>query len=187
MKSRYIAHALFSVAVLLAVGLSSCSYVADYVEAQIMNRASFSLEATYVPGTGVILRWDETGSSSDFPGFEIYMTDTANDEYAGYIIIGGQYSTGDYSLFTQSASLGTSTTGSFILPQAKVNTIINNTVSGLTELGPGRYFFRVGILSWDKPKDERTSENGYSGIDSIDYLSHTDLEDISGYAMVEIK
>ncbi len=187
MKTRYIAHALFSAAVLLAVGLSSCSYVADYVEAEIMNRASFSIEARYVPGTGVIIEWDETGSSSDFPGFEIYMTDTANDEYAGYIIIGGQYATGEYSLFTQDANLGIATTGSFTLNQARVNTIIGNSVVGLRDLGPGRYFFRVGILSWDKPKKDRTTENGYAEDDSSDYPDHTDLDEISGYAMVEIK
>ncbi len=181
MKSRYIAHALFSVAVLLAIGLSSCSYVADYVEGKITNRASFSIEATYNSVTdSIIITWDETGGDN-FAGFEIYMTDTPNDEYANYDMICSQWSSAISSAayYVQKPSLGFSTTNSCTLLTGQLN-LIRST------LGSGNFFFRVGIFDWDQDSDERNSDNGYTGDTYTDYLHHADLSDISGYAMVNI-
>jgi hypothetical protein len=43
-----------TVILLLLYSLTGCSYVSDYVEGQITNRASFSVQAEY-DGTNVVL------------------------------------------------------------------------------------------------------------------------------------
>ncbi len=79
--------------ILLFYLLTGCSYVSDYVEGEITNRASFSITAEYNSGTGdVDLSWSETDSSESFAGIEIYRSKYANDEYAPYGIIGSSSS-----------------------------------------------------------------------------------------------
>ena len=79
--------------ILLFYLLTGCSYVSDYVEGEITNRASFSITAEYNSGTGdVDLSWSETDTSESFAGIEIYRSKYANDEYAPYGIIGSSSS-----------------------------------------------------------------------------------------------
>lgn len=77
-----------TVVLLLLYSLTGCSYVSDYVEGQITNRASFSINAEYKTGPSrVVLTWSETDSSDDFAGIEIYRSKKADDEYSPYGII----------------------------------------------------------------------------------------------------
>jgi len=76
-----------TVILLLLYSLTGCSYVSDYVEGRITNRASFSINAEII-GDDVVLSWSETDWSGDFAGIEIYRSKYANDEYAPYGIIG---------------------------------------------------------------------------------------------------
>ena len=79
--------------ILLFYSLTGCSYVSDYIEGEITNRASFSITAEYNSGTGEVdLSWTETDSSDSFAGIEIYRSKYANDEYAPYGIIGSSLS-----------------------------------------------------------------------------------------------
>jgi hypothetical protein len=88
-----------SIILFLFYSLTGCSYVSDYVEGQITNRASFSINAEYRTGPDrVVLTWTETDTSDDCAGIEIYRSKYANDEYAPYEIISKESSvTNSYS------------------------------------------------------------------------------------------
>jgi len=156
------------IAVLLNTAFTGCSYVSDYVEGAITDRASFSVQAEFIAGTGVQLSWDKTDTGGNFAGIEIYRTSEENDEYANYTLIASRYS--DSSL-----AIGTTKTYIDTAPPS------------------GTYFYRVGLIHWDKDTNERTAANGYipayeiPGWDgTTNYNAHTDLDKVSGYGIVTI-
>jgi len=181
--SRYIA----ILAATMIATVTACSYVVDMVERSITKRASFSITATYVKGSGVTINWTEE-PGSNFAGYEIYVTTDPDDEYSGYTIVAGPE--------------GLLTGGNLLPPsvayydQTSLNLDIETTRSYTYTLVPqlltsdgvasGRYFFRLGIITWDKNPSERTIQNGYTGITFDDYNAHTDIDEISGLAAVDL-
>ena len=159
---------------LLLYTLTGCSYVSDYVEGQITNRASFSINAEYNSGTGnVDISWSETDSSEDFAGIEIYRSSYADDEYAPYDMIA--YKWNNDQLHNGS------------------NYPINpkNFSDTTPPAAPGIYFYRVGFIHWDDSLEDREEPgSGYSGTDPVydsdTYHSKTSIETVSGYAKVYI-
>jgi hypothetical protein len=169
-----------------------CSYIMDSIEGRLTDRASFSIDASYNSGAQeVTITWDERGSGDDFAGYEIYITEEPNDEYVGYELAASYYETHDY-IGLSSGDLKSSSTDSCTLDV--------NSLLGAVGYGPGIYFFRVGLISWDEG-DEEDRIDDYEGgtnwnsdtlpgpIDSYrrrNYWNHTDISKISGYAMVSI-
>ncbi|HON77058.1 MAG TPA: hypothetical protein PK544_01085 [Spirochaetota bacterium] len=176
----YTSKLFMGIAAFMILTASGCSYVSDYIEAQLTDRASFSIDAEYIPGTGVVIRWNESGGTN-FAGFEVYITERPDDEYAGYTIIAGPYSTlsdaSNASYYESSSALLTSTTDSFTVDL----THITNIKAALNSGNGGNFFFRVGILDWDQNEDDREYTPS-----STTYLDHTEFDQISGYAMVYI-
>jgi hypothetical protein len=164
---------LIMIILLLLFTFNGCSYISDMIEGKITDRASFSIEAQQV-GNNVVITWSETDLSSDFAGIEIYRTREANDEYSGYVTAADRFS----GAISGDLNSGTTTT-------CTVNKPINDGATVNTPPG-GVYFYRVGFIHWDKPVGERTPENGYTGTESVDYNYHTDINEISGTARVEI-
>lgn len=148
---------------------TGCSYISDMVESIITDRASFSVSAEY-SGGNVILTWDETDYSDNFAGIEIYRTSEPNDEFCSYTRIASRYTNG-------TLEYGSTTNFIDYSPPAS-----------------GIYFYRIGLIHWDEDKDHRTLKHGYwpeypdSGWDdeSPNYNNNTDINAISGYAMVVI-
>ncbi len=160
----------FAVITAAAFFLPGCSYMADAIEGAITERASFSIDAEYNSSTNeVTITWDESGSFNDFAGFEIYRTSEANDEFSKYIVIASYYQ-------------GSPTVG-----------LSNSSYTYNVGTINGVYFYRVGIIAWDED-DETDREKNYSGGTGWDnepdrewnYNHHTDIDRISGYAMVRI-
>ncbi len=162
---------------------TGCSYVMDYVEGRLTDRAAFSIEATYDAGAKeVTVTWDEYGSGDDFAGYEIYITEEPDDEYAGYELAASMYEQPNPDITLASGDLSGYLTDTCVLD-----------VSGLATIAPGIYFFRVGIINWDED-DEEDRQDDYIGGPSWNdpsnrddnYMIHTDISEISGYAKVEI-
>jgi hypothetical protein len=167
----------FALAAVFLLPLAGCSYLMDAVESAITKRASFSIDASYVPPNSVVITWDETVSSEDFAGYEIYMTEDPDDEFVGYVAVAARYDLGSSGLpaglvFQVEPSLGTGATASF-----------THDVGLLALAARGTYFYRVGVINWDEDSEDRPwgyeTDPGY-------YIGRTTLYSISGYAMVEI-
>lgn len=161
---------------LLPVILSGCSYIMDFAERSISRKASFSLEASYNPfARTVTLTWDSTDSDGDFAGYEVYITEAPDDEYAGYVLRA--------SRFSRNIDLDHSGTDSYV---------DDVSPAGGYPVSHGIYFYRVGIIYWDDSEDERTSKKGYDvpwdapGNIENNYNGRTEIEEISGYAMVTV-
>ncbi|HOP63701.1 MAG TPA: hypothetical protein PK358_01580 [Spirochaetota bacterium] len=169
---------LIILAAIINFSATGCSYVSDMIEGAITERASFSIEARQV-GDDVVITWNETDHSSNFAGIEIYRTREANDEYSGYVIV-ADYLTGAVS---GDLSSGTTTTCTVNKPADDSATVPAGT--------SGIYFYRVGLIHWDEDEDDRTAENGYlvpwDGLNfDTNYNNNTDINEVSGSAMVEI-
>jgi len=136
---------LIIIITLLNTAFTGCSYVSDYVEGELTNRASFGLDADYSGGI-VTLRWDKTDSSSEFAGIEIYRTTEKNDEYETYEVVATKVTNG-----TLGNGLTTSCTVSANLP----NTVSSGEI----------YFYRVGFIHWDE--EDSTIYNSETSIDAI--------------------
>jgi hypothetical protein len=149
-------------AAFLSTMFTGCSYVSDYVEGAITDRASFSVKAEY-DGSNVILKWDETDSSDNFAGIEIYRTSKANDEYSRYELVASRYE-------NNNLINGNLDTGS--------------TVKYTDQFPPsnGIYFYRVGIIHIEDDDDD----NPYDASYEPEYNQYTNLNAISGYGRVEI-
>jgi len=190
--SRYIA----ILAATMIATVTACSYVVDMVERSITKRASFSITATYdsVAHT-VTINWTEA-PGSNFAGYEVYMSENPDDEYSGYVIIAGPDNLGsDISseLFYDDAAteLNSSDTRSYTYPDNFLSnklTADDVTASGRT----ARYFFRLGIIDWDQNPDKRPERYIGNALWNVganlfeNYKIHTDIEEISGSAMVDI-
>jgi|GEM_PF-344870 len=178
---------------------TGCSYVMDYVEGRLTDRAAFSIEATYDAGAKeVTVTWDEYGSGDDFAGYEIYITEEKDDEYAGYLLVASRY-----EFESDVMDDGTSTSRT-LLENYLTNTFTINVnplvISALPQFGPGIYFFRVGLINWDEDDEEDRIDNYFCEEDwnsevvtwgsntcrKANYYVYTDIDKISGYARVEI-
>lgn len=155
---------------------SGCSYVADYIEGALTNRAGFSIDA-YYDGSDVIVSWSESGSGDGFAGYEVYMTEEANNEFADYILVGAPI----YE-FTH--------TGTSLYYDNTLNSLKSSKsfTHHSTFLPPGGvYFYRVGIISWDKvDSDNDGDEDDYPDPTYNNYISKTSVTQISGSARVVI-
>lgn len=174
MKRIYVSSKIFSalyVVLLFAIFTApGCSYVSDAIEGALTNRAGFSIDAYYDDtSTNVIVSWSESGSGNGFAGYEVYMTEEPNNEFADYIVVGARYPIGtDY--FEHHTDLSSSQTF---------------THSNLPP--PGIYFYRVGIISWDKiDADGDGEEDDYPPDEPGYYITKTSVSQISGSARVEI-
>ena len=133
-----------TVILLLLYSLTGCSYVSDYVEGQITNRASFSINAEYNPVTEEVnITWSETDSSDDFAGIEIYRSKNPNNESAPYFRING--------------SNITNNNGFYIDSDFKTPTLLDS----------GAYFYRVGFIHYD----DREKSMDYNSATSISKVS----------------
>ncbi|MGL4370290.1 MAG: hypothetical protein ACRCUT_11565 [Spirochaetota bacterium] len=164
-------------AVLLSAG-TGCSYVADYIEGSITNRASFSItvEPTETAHTYNI-DWSSAGdvSDEDFAGYEIYVTEEADDEFSGYTVIAACYSLSDEMVVD-----------SYLSDEETREMDID-----LTDIcQSGRiYYFRVAVITWGSNEEDRsenwTTENGYeenwsAGGSEYFYNKKSSLSEISG-------
>ncbi|HPB82911.1 MAG TPA: hypothetical protein PK200_12810, partial [Spirochaetota bacterium] len=53
------------IAAFMILTASGCSYVSDYIEAQLTDRASFSIQAVYNAGSHTItISWNESGGTN---------------------------------------------------------------------------------------------------------------------------
>ena len=182
----YLLYIIPLLTVLLMFSISGCSYVMDYIEGRITNRAAFSIVATYDPSDETVtIEWDEKGSGDDFAGYEIYITEEADDEYVGYTLAASYYDSNPHpNISSQSSNslLKLNLTGSYTL-----------NVSSLAASYPGIYFFRIGIIHWDVGDEEDRQEDYEGGVlwdtepyRETNYNAHTSMNKVSGYAMVEI-
>ncbi len=159
--------------VAIAHSIIACSYMADYIESELTNRASFSITARYEGGTGVIVEWDTNPNQDSFAGYEIYMTEEANNEFADMIVVGARFNIGSSPYFNEDNQLKYSSTSQFIHNQIPPS---------------GIYFYRVGVIEWDERdydgdgKNEKKPDSPSIGL----YQSYTTIAEISGSAMVEI-
>jgi len=156
----------------IVTGIVACSYAADYIEGEMTNRASFSISARYVAGTGVIVEWDYDPDNESFAGYEIYMTEDPDNEFADMIVVGARYNISS-SYFQKVDNLQNASTTSF-------------THSSLPS--SGIYFYRVGVVNWeerDYDGDGKKDKSPTSPNESL-YESYTEIDAISGSAMVEI-
>ncbi|MGB4269862.1 MAG: hypothetical protein WBK20_11870 [Spirochaetota bacterium] len=157
----------------IVTAITGCSYMADYIEGEISNRASFSISARYIDGTGVRVEWSVNPDNDSFAGYEIYMTEEPDNEFADYIVVGARYTISTSPYFQEKNSLADPPTTSFTHNQLPV---------------PGIYFYRVGVIKWDEHdynndgKDEKKPTLPNQSL----YESYTEITDISGSAMVEI-
>jgi hypothetical protein len=148
-----------------------CSYVMDSVEGAITKRSSFSVDVTK-SGTSFTLDWSKDAPSIDsdaFAGYEIYITNQPNNEFAGYDILLSGYSSCPGVTGLYDSSLQNSST-------KKVTFVYNpSTLSGDT------YFFRVGVIYWSEEKEEdRVKDWGSGWSHSQRYLSDSQINAISG-------
>jgi hypothetical protein len=157
---------------------TGCSYAMDMLEGVITERASFSIEASYDSSSHRLnVSWEETGDSSGFAGFEVYMTTSPWDEY------------GDYKVVAASENLSPS------LP----SWITFRTDSGLSSryadstyilvnppVEAGEYYVRVGMVKFDE-KDDSSGGGYYGSVMPGDYIDHTTLDAVSGYEAVYIE
>ena len=179
----------------------NCSYVVDSIEAAITKRSSFSIEGSYTSGL-VTISWEKgrVGYGDEaFAGYEIYITEQPDNEFVGYSAIVAPYDLGQGIIMERG------------LRKTEVASIsFDPLILGIE----GVYFFRVGIIQWDKSTkseragtdddDEETtgwmpydshnyfSEYDGSNYDEYDnnewfYINKTNLSSISGSVMVDIK
>jgi hypothetical protein len=161
---------LIIVLTLLNTAFSGCSYVSDYIEGQITDRASFSIEVQY-SGGNVNISWDKTDTGGNFAGIEIYRTSDANDEYANYELVASRNYNGP--------GLDSGTTQSY------TDTLLTTFYDSIPASN-GIYFYRVAFIHWDEDSDKRDLDHGYTGNAIDDYNNNTDIDAISGYGKVVI-
>jgi hypothetical protein len=146
----------------------NCSYVVDKIESGITKRSSFSIQGSYNNGL-VTISWDnnETGSNSEaFAGYEIYATEQPDNEFVGYTVIIASYDLGQ-DINERQFRNNLTTTISFDPDALNLN---------------GVYFFRLGIIEWDKKtKEERAGTDdddslttGWMPYDSFNYFQEYD-------------
>ena len=151
----------------------ACSYGMDMLEGAITERASFSINASYSTSTDTLsVSWDETGSGSDFAGFEVYMTTDAWDEYGDYTVIAARINLSDTSFPSSWITFNSSLD--------PYDSSANITVHSPPE--EGEYYVRVGMIKFDEIED--SDPKAYYGV--ADYDDHSYVDRISGYETVYI-
>ncbi len=169
---------IFYIALMItAATLSGCSYGMDLVEGAITNRAAFSIDATYNGTDTVTVTWDETSSSDQFAGYEVYMTRYAWDEYGNYEVVAANIDISDSlpDIVVSFTTIAASPALIAVLPDST---------------NEGEYYFRVALYKFDKkPKSEWSDPDVpeyYGDTLPADYEDHTSLISVSGFAAVDI-
>lgn len=169
-----IIYRIFLLAIVTGTG---CSYIADYTEGAITNRASFSISAYYDSvNSRVVVLWDANPDNDSFAGYEIYMTEEADNEYADMIVVGACYDISNSLYFIQDSGLDSPSSSVFY------------HLSGNLPL-PGIYFYRVGVIEWDEQDYDGDGEDDKAPDtpSKLLYESNTNIAHISGSAMVIIE
>ncbi|MGQ9843365.1 MAG: hypothetical protein ACUVRK_07340 [Spirochaetota bacterium] len=152
----------------------SCSYAADYIEGAMTNRASFSISAQYVSGIGVIVEWNYDPDQESFAGYEIYITEEPDNEFSPLIIVGARDNFSSSPYFKSDTTLGKIHTDQFTHDSTPA---------------AGTYFYRVAVIAWDERDydDDGDDDKSPSTYNKSDYEHYTNIDKISGSAMVEIE
>ncbi len=169
--SSKILSALYVVLLFTISTTTGCSYVSDAIEGVLTKRAGFSIDA-YYDGDNVIVSWSESGSGNGFAGYEVYMTEEPDNEFADYIVVGARYGISLDDYFNSDSTLEYSHTLTF---------------EHSSHPTTGVYFYRVGIISWEKIDADGDGEKDDYPPDEPDYyISTTSVSQISGSARVEL-
>ena len=178
LRKRTILFIIYSTTLLSLLG-AGCSYVSDMVEGKITERSSFSIDVNYDSSEKQLtVGWDETDLSSNFAGYEIFITENVNDEYSGYDLVASKwFNNADLELYT---------TNSYVYD-------VSGIISQDYPKGYGTYFCRVGIIHWDHNVETRNEDTGYDvdndGVwfdNELNYNNRTDIDQISGAALIEL-
>ena len=170
---------------LLLLSGAGCSYVVDAVEGYAMKRSSFSIDVTPLGGDQYKVDWsniyevkNDDGKISDqeFAGYEIYITETPNDEFSGYKLLAGPYNLGVSGAIAMESLYDQDT---------RTATLTISKTSGSV------YYIRVGAVVWSQAKDEDKSSDWpgwtdtYGSINETFYSVKTSLDRISGGRRVQ--
>lgn len=162
--------------VLVLAALSSgCSYVIDSIEGAITDRASFSISVSVDRNADtVILTWDDSFGGEAFAGYEILVSEEADNEFAGYVVAAAGY---DISQGTVIGSLTDSATRSVTIPYNAA------VMDGHT------YFYRLAVVHWDKEKEADRNEDWtdppWASNKADWYNGHSNIEKVSGVVQVD--
>lgn len=178
-----------------------CSYAMDMIEGAITDRASFSINVTY-NNPLVTISWSKA-PGFNFAGYEVYISEEKNDEYVGYDLAVSYYTQAPYnSEIPENQNQLITLNPLNNLNQPGTRQVVLNAngllTSGSNSYGKGIYFFRLGLIKWDESDETKRIETYYNnGVDlwSDDpsgnrwqnYKIHTDLDEVSGYGMVNIQ
>ncbi len=193
--------AIFTTGFLIVSLCINCSYVVDSIEAGITERSSFSINGDFSSGL-VTISWEKgrVGYGDEaFAGYEIYITEQPDNEFVGYTALIAPYDLGE---------------------DIEVEKNLRKTGIDTISFDPeafgkrGVYFFRVGIIQWDKTTkkeragtdDDKPETTGWRPLDLTHYfyeydesnydenddnqwfyVNKTSLTKISGSLMVDIK
>jgi hypothetical protein len=164
-----------------ALCLTGCSYAMDYLDRSINKQSSFSINASYTPGSPGNLKvsWESQAIDDDeFAGYEVYMILKPWDEYGTYHVIAARYplvSGPDFFQLESSLLANRST--------HKVNISVSPSDLG----GAGEYYVRVGVIAMDENgKDSNGNTVYYDKTSPTDYEDHSSIDSISGYQAVDI-
>lgn len=164
--------------IILSVGaISSCSYIADYIEGELTDRSSFSISAQYINGVGVIILWHTDIDIHSFAGYEIYMTEQPYNEFSSLCAVGAGFDIINTPFFIKQDDLLNPATNIFIHDQAHL------------PVSPGIYFYRVAIIAWETHDYDGNGEKDSRPTvpDEILYKTFTYINKISSSAMVLIE
>lgn len=163
-------------AILLAAA-TGCSYVVDAVEGKIMNRASFSITVTPTGAANQYnVDWSDISDvdSDAFAGYEIYVTESPNDEFAGYRVIAAYYDLGS---------------GCTVIPSMGTMSDYDTTVSFGPVSAGDVYYFRVAEIEWDEKNEDDRDKNWKDPVWDTNheyyYLRKSSIGKISGGLRVQ--
>ncbi|MFC1670557.1 hypothetical protein ACFL20_09195 [Spirochaetota bacterium] len=164
--------------IFLLLMTTGCSYITDAIEGEILNRASFSITATYDDAEqSVLVAWNRESSGGDFAGWEIYISEEPDDEFAGYILVASRY----VDDINDDLHIGTTK-------------YYSHDVTYLLST-PGRYFYRVAVIYRDEATDEDKDnysddmDGSLSGWDMTDpdvYHDRSHIDSISGFTYADV-
>lgn len=186
---------------LIIITQVNCSYVMDSIEGAIRQRASFKISVSFENSTNMItVDWPDAESevSSDaFAGYEIYITEDINDEYANYQVVVARYDIAGNIINSSLSSSTFNTQQINVVYSSSISNIQFNNSNIAVPTEGGVIFIRVGVIDWDKSSSEDRDDDWepyWSGLTpyyfSTDkewfYTNKSNLSEISGYKMLEI-
>jgi hypothetical protein len=123
---------------------TGCSYVVDAVEGAIMKRASFTIHLTNVSGNTYTVDWGNVDDLDDeeFAGYEVYVSNRPNDEFAGLKVVAAPYDLDDSGAAISNSALYLRDTHSMTVTFPSEFVTAGNV-----------YYVRVGAIGWDEADD----------------------------------